>query len=171
MTIYLAGFDVILPDPGLVFWTSIVFLIVWFLIGRFAFRPIQKALRDREDTIQNALDEAKRAREEMQSLQAKNEELLVEAQEERTKILQEAKTMKESIVNEAKDKAKAEAQKIVLNAKQEIENQKQAALIDVKNKAGLMALEIAEKVLRKELQSDKAQQDFVNGLAEEIKLN
>lgn len=167
----LADFSVIKPDPGIIFWTALVFIVLWFVLGRMAFKPIQGALKKREDDIQDALDEAKRAREEMAKLNAENQNLLVEAREERAVILKEAKAASASMINEAKDQAKVEAQKIVTNAKQEIESQRQAAVKDLKNQAGLMAIEIAEKVLRKQLVGDAAQESYVNTLIDEIKLN
>ena len=169
--LFLADFSVIRPDPGLIFWTTVIFLIVWFVLGRFAFRPIQEALKKRENDIQAALDEAKRTKEEMANLKAENEQLLRQAQEERSKILREAKEAKESIIAEAKTQAREEARKIVNNAKAEIENQKMAAIIEVKNQVGNMALDIAEKLLHKELKGDAAQENFVQGLVDEIKLN
>lgn len=169
--LFLADFSVIRPDPGLIFWTSIIFLIVWFVLGRFAFRPIQEALKKRETDIQSALDEAKRTREDMANLKAENEQLLKEAQEERAKILREAKEVKDSIINEAKTKAKEEARDIVASAKEEIENQKMAAITEVKNEVGNMALDIAEKLLHKELKGDSSQETFVQKLVDELKLN
>jgi F-type H+-transporting ATPase subunit b len=169
--LFLADFSPIKPDPGLVLWTSVIFLLVWFVLGRFAFRPIQNALKQREKDIQSSLDEAKKAREEMANLKAENEELLAQAREERAKILKEAKAAKENIISEAKTQAKEEAQKIVANAKQQIEHQKMAALVEVKNTIGAMAVDIAEKVLRKDLENDKGQQDFVKRLVDEIEVN
>ena len=169
--IFLAEFPVLRPDPGLIVWTGLVFIIVYFFLGRFAFRPIQNALKDREKNIQEALDEAKKAKEEMSALQAKNKELLAQAQEERAKILQEAKEAKNAIVSEAKNQAREEASKIISNARQEIENQKRAAIEEIKGEVGSMALQVAEKVLRKELQGDSAQQKFAQQLVDEIKLN
>lgn len=169
--VFLVDFNVIKPDPGLIFWTALIFLLVWGFLGRTAFRPIQNALKKREEDIQHALDEAKRAREEVAGLKADNEKLLAEAREERSKILKEAKEVKDAIIKEAKEKAKEEAQKIVVNATQEIENQRMAAVTDLKNQAGLMALEIAEKLIRKELSGDSANEAFVKTLVNEIKLN
>jgi len=174
MTAYLflaADFSVIRPDPGLVFWTTLIFLIVWFVLGRFAFRPIQKALKKREQDIQESLDEAKRTREDMANLKAENEQLLKLAQEERAKILREAKEAKETIINEAKTRAKDEARKIVASAKEEIEHQKMAAITEVKNQVGNMAIDIAERLLQKELKGNAEQEKFVNKLVDEIKLN
>lgn len=164
-------FSVIKPDPGLIFWTAIVFILVWTILGRMAFRPIQNALKKREESIQDALDEAKRAREEMANLKAENEQLLIEAREERANILKEAKDMKNAMIEEAKGKAKEEAQKIVANAKQEIENQRKAAVTDLKNQVGQMAIEIAEKVLREQLAGNSEQEAYVNKLVDDIELN
>jgi F-type H+-transporting ATPase subunit b len=169
--IFLLDFTPIMPDFGLLFWTTVIFLLFWFIIGKFAFRPIAEALKKRESDIQNSLDEAKRVRQEMADLKAENEELLVQAREERAKILKEAKDAGNNIIAEAKEKAKDEAQKIVANAKEQIENQKMAAIIDLKNQVGKLSLEIAEKVIRKELQGDAAQEKYVDELVKEIKLN
>lgn len=169
--LFLADFSVIKPDPGLIFWTSVVFLLVWIILGRMAFRPIQNALKKREDDIQDALNEAKRAREEMSKLNAENEALIKLAQEERSKILREAKEAKEAIVNEAKTRAREEAQKIVVNAQREIESQRQAAVTDLKNQVGILAVDIAEKLLRKELKGNTEQEQYVSSLVKDIELN
>lgn len=169
--IFLLDFSPIKPDFGLLFWASIIFLLFWFIIGRFAFKPITNALKKREDDIQSSLDEAKKAREEMANLKSENEALLKLAQEERSRILREAKEAKDSIINEAKVKAKEEAKKIVSDAKEQIENQKMAALIEVKNQVGMMSLDIAEKILRKELKGDQEQESYAQKLVEELKMN
>lgn len=166
--LFLVDFDVIKPDVGLVFWTTIFFIVFWWLMSKFAFKPIANALKKREHDIQDALDEAKRAKEEMANLQTENERLLQEAREERAAMLKEAKDTKNSIIKEAKDKAKQEASTIVKNAKNEIESSKQAALTEVKNQVGTMALEIAEKVLKKQLQGNTEQEAFVDSLVKEL---
>lgn len=170
-TLFLADFSVIKPDPGLILWTSLIFLIVWGLLAKFAFRPIQEALKKREYDIQNALDEAKKAREEISNMQAENDRLLAEAREERANILKEAKAHKDSIINEAKAKAKEEANKLVVAARQDIENQRMAVVTDLKNQLGVMALEIAEQVIRKELKGNAEQEQFVNKLVDDVELN
>lgn len=167
----LLDFSPIKPDLGLILWTSVIFLTFWFLLGKTAFGPIAKALKDRETNIQEALDEAKKAKEEMANLKAENEKLLVQAREERAVMLREAKESGTQIVNEAKDKAKSESQKILSEAKLEIENQKKAAITEVKNKVGIMALDIAEKVIKKELKGNVEHESFVNTLVDEINLN
>lgn len=168
---FLADFNVIRPEPGLFFWSIVIFAIFWFLIGKLAFKPIANALEKRENDIQDALDQAKKAKEEMQKLQADNEQLIQEAREERSKILKEAKDAKESIIKEAREQAKVEANKLIANAKVEIESQKNAAIADVKNQLGSMALEIAEKVLKKELADDKDQINYVDKLVDDMNLN
>jgi F-type H+-transporting ATPase subunit b len=170
-TVFLSSFPILLPDPGLIFWTFLIFVIVYYILGRFAFRPIQNALKKREDDIQASLDQAKKAREEMANLKAENEELLRQAQEERAAILREAKETKDSIIAEARDKAKQEAQRIVTSAKEEIEHKRMEVLTSVKNELGLLALEVAEKLTRNELKGKKEQETLVNTLVDEIKFN
>ncbi len=169
--LYLVDFSVIKPDAGLIFWTALIFLIFWFTVGKLAFKPIAQALKKREFDIQNALDEAGKARAEMQNLNAENERLITEARAERALLLKEASDTKNEIIAEAKLKAKEEAKKLLEHAKVEIDNQKNAAIAEVKNKVGMMALDIAEKVLRKELKGNKEQEVFVNQLVDDIKLN
>lgn len=169
--IFLAEFTVIRPDPGTLFWTTLIFALFWFLIGKFAFKPIAKALKERESDIQNSLDAAKQAREEMTHLKAKNEELLALAQEERAKILHEAKMAKDTIIAEAREKAKEETQRIVVSAKSEIENMRMAAVIDLKNQVGSLAVDIAEKILERELKNKAEHEQYVKDLVKEMKLN
>lgn len=168
---YLLDFSPIKPDIGLILWTTVIFGLFWLIVGRFAFRPIAEALRKREDDIQSSLDEAKRAKEEMSQLKSENDKLLAQAREERARILKDAKDASNQLINDAKTKAKEEAQKIVTDARLEIENQTRQALIEVKNQVGNMALDIAGKVLRRELEGNQAQEDFVNTLVKEIDLN
>lgn len=169
--IFLADFSVIKPEPGLLFWTTLIFLIFWFLMSRFAFKPIAQSLKQRELDIQEALDQAKKAREEMSHLQAENEKLLAQAREERSAILKEAKEAKEEIIAEAKERANAEYKRKVESALHDIENQKMAAMVDLKNKAGQMAIDIAEKILRKELANNPDQVAYAKSLVDQIKLN
>ncbi len=169
--LFLADFSVIKPDPGLLLWTTIIFLLFWFIMSRFAFKPIGESLKKREMDIQDSLDEAKRAREEMANLKAENEALLAQAREERSAILKEAKDAKDEIIAEAKERANAEYKRKVESAIQDIENQKLAAMVALKNQAGLMAVEIAEKLLRKELGNKAEQEAYAKSLADNINLN
>jgi len=168
--LFLAEFTVIRPEPGIIFWTTVIFALFWFLMARFAFRPISRALKQREGDIQTALDEAKKAREEMANLKSENEALLAQAQEERSKILREAKDAKEAIITEAKSEAREEAKRIITNAKSEIDNQKMAAIIDLKNQLGNYAIDLAEKVIRRELEEKKDQEKYVSELIKDLDL-
>lgn len=169
--LFLADFSVIKPDPGLLLWTSIIFILFWFIMSRFAFKPIAESLKKREIDIQSSLDEAKRAREEMSNLKAENETLLAQAREERSAILKEAKEAKEEIIAEAKERANIEYKRKVESAIQDIENQKLAAMVALKNQAGKLAVEIAEKLLRKELGNKAEQEAYAKSLADNINLN
>jgi F-type H+-transporting ATPase subunit b len=169
--LFLADFNVLKPEPGLLIWTTIIFLLFWFLMSRFAFKPIGAALKQRENDIQSALNEAKMAREEMSNLQAENEKLLAQAREERSAILKEAKDAKDEIIAEAKERANAEYKRKVESALQDIENQKMAALVSLKNEVGSMAVEIAEKILRRELANKTEQESYAKSLADNIKMN
>jgi F-type H+-transporting ATPase subunit b len=170
-TLFLADFSVIRPDPGLLFWTLLIFILVWGILGRAAFGPIQRALKKRENNIQDSLEEAKRAREEMSKLNDDSQRLLAEAREERARMLQDAERERARIVAEARDEAKAEARKVAANAKRDIENMRQAAIVDLKNQAGKLSVDVAEKILRKELSSGPAQAQFAQQLVDEFKLN
>lgn len=159
------------PDLGAILWSSVIFGIFWLLIGKTAFKPIANALKARQSDIQDALDEAKKAKEEMSNLKAANEKLLAEAREERSRMLKEAKDTKNQIINDAKQAAKDEASKIMSQASLDIENQKKAAMMEVKNEVGAIALSIAEKVIRKQLAGNAEQESYVNTLVDEVKLN
>ena len=159
------------PDLGLIFWTTLIFLVLWFFLGKFAWNPIVNALRDREDKIENSLRQADIARTEMANLKADHERLLNEAKEERAKIIKEAKEIGDSLVNDAREKAKIEAAKIVADAKTEIHNQKMAAIIDVKNIIGTTAINLAKQVIKRELNDTAAHQRYNAAEIDKIKLN
>ncbi len=167
----LAKFYPFIPEPGLMLWTLIIFSLFWFLMSKFAFKPIAGALKERENDIQKALDEAKMARQEMANLKSEHQALLEQAKEERSQILVQAKEAAEVYRKEQKEKADSEFRTKVDSALEEIENRKMEAMITIKNDAGQMALDIAEKILNKELKGDPAQESFVKGLVDEIKLS
>ncbi|HEX5624388.1 MAG TPA: F0F1 ATP synthase subunit B [Saprospiraceae bacterium] len=169
--ISLLDFSPLKPDFGLLFWSSVFFLLFWFLVGKMAFKPIVKFMKDRQDEIQNSLDAAKQARSEMSNLKAENEKILAEAREEKMNIIKEAKESATIVVSEAREKAKEEAQRLLQQAKADIDTAKKAAMVDVKNEIGVMALQIAEKVIRKELTDKQPNVDYVNKLVDEIKSN
>ncbi|MFN2458899.1 MAG: F0F1 ATP synthase subunit B [Chitinophagaceae bacterium] len=159
------------PEFGLIFWTLLAFVIVLFILKKYAWKPILASLNQREKGIAESLATAEKVRAEMAQLKSENEELLVKAREERGVMLKEARETKERIINEAKEQAKVEANKIITESRQAIENQKMAAIIDVKNQVGKMVIEISEKVLRKELNNQEAQEQHIKDLVEEVKLN
>jgi F-type H+-transporting ATPase subunit b len=169
--LFLADFSVIKPDPGLLIWTTVIFLIFWFLMSKFAFKPIMEGLKKREQDIQDSLDQAKKAREDMANIHAEHERLIIQAREERSAILQEAKQAKEDILEEARARAGSEYRLKMEHAIRDIENQKMAAMVDLKNQAGKMAIEIAQKVLQRELADAKDQEAFAQSLVNNIKLN
>ncbi|MFN8238819.1 MAG: F0F1 ATP synthase subunit B [Chitinophagales bacterium] len=171
MILAFESISLLTPDFGLVFWTTIVFLTFWFLIGKFALKPIVKSIKDREQSINDALSAADKAKEEMQKLQSDNAALLKEAREEGAKILKEAKEVKDSIITDAHNKAKEDAAKIVADAKAEIEAQKKAAMAEVKNEVSKISIEIAQKVLGRELDAAKDQQSYINSLVDKINVN
>ncbi len=163
--------DLIIPSEGLLFWTSLVFLILLVLLRKFAWKPILGAVQTREDNIANALNAAKEAEEKMSALTAQNEELLKQAREERDVILREAKEAKESIVAEAKGVAQKEADRILTSANEQIANERMKAVTELKNEVGRLSLEIAEKILKAELDDKAKQEALVNNLVEDVNLN
>ncbi len=163
--------ELVKPAIGLVFWMVVTFSILVFILSKFAWKPILAMIKEREQTIENSLNEANKARAEMSQLVAKNEELLNQAKEERNQILHDAKEAADKVKNDIVARAQKEAEEKIQMAVREIEIQKKAALAEIKNSVGLMALEIAEKVIRKELKSNNEQVDYVNKLAKESNLN
>lgn len=159
------------PDLGLFVWTFIAFLLVIFILGKFAWKPILSTLNERETKIADSIATAEKVQAEMAMMKSENESLLAKAREERSMMLKEAKDIKQSIIAEAQNQAKVEANKIIENARFQITNEKNAALIEVKNEVGKLAVEVAEKILRKQLAENGAQHDFVKMLANDIKLN
>jgi F-type H+-transporting ATPase subunit b len=163
--------DLLIPSFGLIFWTLLAFLIVFFLLRKFAWGPILTSLGQREKGIADSLESAQRVKAEMAQLKNENEELMARAREERALMLKEARETRDKMVNDAKELAKVEANKIVAEAQQQINAQKMAALTDVKNQVGKLVIEVTEKVLRKQLSSTDAQEAHINDLVGDVKLN
>ena len=163
--------DLITPSVGLIFWTAVVFIILLVLLRSLAWKPILSAVKEREQSIEDALNAAKKAKEEMALLNAQNEKILKEARAERDGILKEAREMKENIINEAKNSATVEGNKLIENAKTAIQNEKSAAMADIKNQVGQLSIEIAEKILTKELADKSAQEALVNDVIDQVKFN
>ena len=160
--------DLLLPGLGLFFWTLIAFLLVLFILSKFAWKPILKLLDERESGIKTALESAGKMKKEMESIKNQNETLLAQASEERSKMLKEARVNSEKIITEAKHKAKIEFDKIVTDAQESISQQKNAAIIEVKNQAGIIIVQIAEKILQRELQNKDEQNKFIDKLTAQI---
>lgn len=160
--------DLLTPSFGLLFWTLLAFLVVFFLLRKFAWGPILSSLNEREKTIADSLSTAERVKAEMAQMKSENEALLVQAREERAQMLKEAKETKDKIINDAKEQAKLEANKIFADANQALENQKMAALTDVKNQIGNMVIEVSEKVIRRELGNKSEQESYIRKLADDL---
>ncbi|HTE26866.1 F0F1 ATP synthase subunit B [Flavitalea sp.] len=163
--------DLLTPSFGLLLWTLLAFGIVFFILKKFAWKPILASLKERELGIAESIAIAERVKAEMAQLKSENEALLAKAREERAQILKEARDIKEKILTEAKEQAKVEANKIISEANAAIQTQKMAALTDVKNQVGLLVLDVAEKVLRRELNNKAEQEAFIHQLASDVKLN
>lgn len=156
---------------GTVLWSSIAFIIVVLILAKMAWKPILASIRDRENSIDDALKSAEKAREELTNLQSSNEELLKEARAERDALLKDARSSKDKIIADAKDKAEAEYAKIVASAREDIRNEKLAAIAELKHQVADLSIQIAEKVIREELSASEKQKALIDKYIEEAKLN
>jgi F-type H+-transporting ATPase subunit b len=163
--------ELITPGIGLVVWMFISFSILVFILGKFAWKPIINMLNEREQTITDALDQAKTAREEMKSLQANNELLIIQAKEERDSIIMEARKIKEKMIEDAKVRANEESQRIIDAARESINYEKMQAITELKNQVGVLSIEIAEKLLKEELSDKGKQQKMIEGMLSDIRFN
>ncbi|MFI5130155.1 MAG: F0F1 ATP synthase subunit B [Chitinophagales bacterium] len=163
--------DLLKPNFGLLIWTFLAFLIVLFILGKYAWPAITKALKQREQGIADSLALAEKVKAEMAQLKNENEALLAKAREERAQLLKEARETKDKIINEAKEQSKIEANKIISDAQAAINTQKIAALTEVKNQLGKLVIEVSEKLLQRELANKEAQEAHIKGLIDDVKLN
>jgi F-type H+-transporting ATPase subunit b len=163
--------DLLTPGTGLIIWQTIVFLLLVLLLAKFAWKPILGSLKEREESIQQALDSAEKAKIEMAALKSDNEKLLREAREERDKILRDAREAANRLHDQAQLDAKKNADKIIEDAKAIIQTEKNAALRDVKSQVAMFSLEIAEKLIKNNLKDDKAQKDLAETFIKDLKLN
>ena len=161
----------ILPNLGLFFWTSILFLVFFFILRRFAWGPILSALKEREESIENSLQQAQKAREDMQKLTADNELLLKEARGERDKIIREANVLRDDIIRQAKEAAAKAANAEMEKAKQQIDAEKNIALAEIKSTSATLAVEVAEKILRHKMQDRAEQEKYAEALIAELSNN
>ncbi|MCX8532302.1 F0F1 ATP synthase subunit B [Chryseobacterium luquanense] len=163
--------ELLTPSIGNIFWTAVVFLLLVLLLKAFAWKPILSAVKEREDNIQNALNQAKLAKKEMEDLKADNERIMREAKIERDAILKEAREIKDRIVAEAKDAAKSEGDKLIEAAKQTINAEKNAAMADIKSQIGTLSVNIAESILKQKLENNEAQNELVQNYLNKSNLN
>ena len=163
--------DLITPGLGLVFWTAITFLCLLFILKKFAWKPILDSVNEREDGIKNALASAEDAKKEMQNLNASNEQLLKDARAERDALMKDAREIKDKMISDAKEEAKEVTSKLIENAQASIEQEKQAALAELKKQVADLSIGIAETVIKKELASKDDQLKLVEGILKEVKLS
>ena len=163
--------DIVTPELGLIFWQLVIFLLVLFLLAKFAWKPILTALHEREDNIDQALRVAEQAKLDMQNLKAGNEKLLADARHERDQMLKEGQNIANQIVEKAKTDATEEANRIAQQARESIQQEKNQALAEVRNTAAQLSVDIAERLLRRELADPSAQQKLVDEYLKDVKLN
>jgi F-type H+-transporting ATPase subunit b len=163
--------ELVTPNIGLIFWSVLTFTIVFIILSQTAWKPIVQALKEREKSITDALSSAAKAKEDLLTLQAGNEKLVQEARLEREKMLRDAKTTADKMIADAAERANAEKNRIVLEAQEAIRNEKNAALADVRKQVADLSLDIAEKVMRKQLENKSAQIDLVKSYLAESKVN
>lgn len=163
--------DLITPSLGFIVWSSVVFVILLFLLSKYAWKPIINAVNEREEKIEDALNQAEKARSEMANLKAENERIIKEAKVQRDAILKEAREIKEKIVSEAKEEATLKADRLIESAKAAIQNEKMAAMTDLKNQIAHLSIDMAENILKKELSHKGEQEQLVKELMEEVSIN
>jgi F-type H+-transporting ATPase subunit b len=163
--------DLLTPSFGLIIWTLVVFVIVFFILKKFAWKPILNSLSEREKNISDALLSTEKVKKEMESLKSENEILLGKAREERSQMMREAKVTRDKIISEAKEQARIETNKIIADAQVVIHQQKMASVIDLKNQVGNLVIEVCEKVIRRELNNKEEQEKYIRQLAENTELN
>lgn len=163
--------ELLTPSLGTIFWMSISFFIVIFILRKYAWRPILSFLKERENSIQDALLSAKRAKDEMSKLIADNERIIAEAKIERDKIIIEARELKDSIINDARNSASEETRKMIETARQSIRNEKENAINEIKEQIVTLSVDIAGKILQQKLSENSEQRDLIEKSLREIKLN
>jgi F-type H+-transporting ATPase subunit b len=160
--------ELITPDFGLLFWMTLAFGIVFFILAKFAFPVINGMLKQREEEINTALEKAERTHQEMEKLQADNELLLAQAREERDKIIDEARQIHDKYIESAKIKANEEKERIIESAREMIEHDKMAAATEIKSQIAGFSIKVAEKILQKQLDSDEEQLAYIDKLLDDI---
>jgi F-type H+-transporting ATPase subunit b len=162
---------ILTPDLGLLFWNLLAFLIAFFILKKFAWPAIIKGLNEREANISESLSMAEKVKAEMTQLKSENEALLAQAREERAAIIREAKELRDKMISEAREEAAVQKAKIISEAHATANNQKMAAMTELKNQIGKLVIEVSEKVLRRELGNKNEQEGYIKQLSDEIRLN
>ena len=163
--------ELVTPQIGLIFWTTIVFVLLLIVLKKFAWKPILDSVDERNKSIEEALKAADKAKEEMATLNADNERILTEAKKERDSLLKEAREIKETIISEAKKNATDEADKIIISAKSQINNDKMKALVELKNQIAGLSIEMTEKILKSELSDKNKQKELIEDALKSRELN
>jgi F-type H+-transporting ATPase subunit b len=163
--------ELLTPDPGLLFWTFITFSLLVFILGKFAWKPILHAIKVREESIEYSLKEADKARRDVQNLELTKRQMMDEARSSRDALLKEAREIRHTIIEEARQAAKKEADKLVVSARQQIESEKTAAVEDLKRQVAILSVDIASKLLGKELESSEKQRELINQYLNEVSFN
>ena len=163
--------ELVTPEIGLIFWTTIVFLLLLIVLKKYAWKPILAAVDERNKSIEDALKAADKAKKEMLALNTDNERILIQAKKERDVLLKEGREIKDNIIAEAKDKAKRESDKILITAKEQINNEKMKAITELKNQVAEMSIDIAEKILKSELSDKNKQKELIAEALKSNKLN
>jgi F-type H+-transporting ATPase subunit b len=162
--------DLLIPSSGLLFWMTITFFVVLFILWKWGFPAITDMVRERKAFIDDSLHKALEANEKLANIQQEGESILQEARGEQARILKEAAETRDAIVGKAQDKAKAEGARLISEAKAEAENERQNAITDIRAQVAQLSVQIAEKVLREKLSTDKAQMDFIDRLLDEVEV-
>ena len=160
--------SLLLPDSGLLFWMTLVFLVVFFVLWKWGFPSIIKMVNERKEYIDESLAKAEEANLRLANSQKQGEELLMEAREKQAQILREASETRDTIVGQAQEKAHEESARILSEAKAEIESQKQAAIRDIRAQVAELSVQIAEKILQKELSTSAEQTQFIDRLLDDV---
>ena len=163
--------DLVTPGIGLIFWSTLIFLMLLIVLKKYAWKPVLNAVKGREERIKSALESAEEARAEMAKLKADNEVIVKEAKEERNKLIQEARSIKIKMIDDAKVQANEEANKIIETARVKINNEKEAAIMDLRKQVAEFSVEIAEKILKKKLENTKEQRSLIEKSLDDLKLN
>lgn len=163
--------SILTPDPGLLFWMLLAFLVVFFVLAKFGFPAMVGMVEKRKKYIDESLQKAHEASLKLENIKQESDKILQEAREKQASILKEAAETREAILENAQDKAKEESARIINEARQEIETQKKAAISDIRKQVAILSVEVSEKILRKKLDTDKAQMDYIDLMLDEVNLN